>query len=113
MVLCLVAAIALVVFLPVSGFCETLRFVFLADSRGDDPTGLGHPIHTEVLVPIIQAIKNLNPQPKFVIFGGDMSYRGYIYTNDYPTGYTFQMWKDLFKDPGGRRNTFIYRNRQS
>ena len=77
---------------------ETLRFVFLADSRGGGATGLGHPIHTEVLVPIIQAIKNLNPPPKFVIFGGDMSYRGYIYTKDYPTGYTFQMWKDLFGD---------------
>jgi hypothetical protein len=77
---------------------ETLRFVFLADSRGGGDTGLGHPIHTEVLVPIIQAIKNLNPPPKFVIFAGDMSYRGYIYTKDYPTGYTFQMWKDLFGD---------------
>lgn len=77
---------------------EKFRFVFLADSRGAYPTGLGHPIHTEVLVPIIQAIKNLNPPPKFVIFGGDMSYRGYIYTKEYPTGYTFQMWKDLFKE---------------
>jgi len=77
---------------------ETLRFVFLADSRGGGDTGLGHPIHTEVLVPIIQAIKNLNPPPKFVIFGGDMAYRGYIYTKDHPTGYTFQMWKDMFGD---------------
>lgn len=77
---------------------ESLRFVFLADSRGGGTTGLSHPIHTEVLLPIIQAIQNLNPRPKFVIFGGDMSYRGYIYTKDYPTGYTFQMWKDLFQD---------------
>lgn len=77
---------------------ETFRFVFLADSRGGGATGLGHPIDTEVLDPIIQTIKNLNPPPKFVIFGGDMAYRGYIYTHDYPTGYTFQMWKDLFSD---------------
>lgn len=96
--ICVVAAIVSVMFFPVPASCETLRFVFLADSRGTEATGLEHPIHTEVLVPIIQAIKNLHPQPKFVIFGGDMSYRGYIDTKDIPNEWTFQMWKDLFKD---------------
>jgi len=67
-VLCLVAAIVSVVFLPVSGFCETLRFVFLADSRGDSLT---EPINTPVLNAIIAQIKALSPQPAFVVFGGD------------------------------------------
>ena len=88
LVLCLVAAIALVVFLPVSGFCETLRFVFMADSRGES---LDDPINTPVLNAIIAQIKALSPQPAFVVFGGDMAYRGYIHG-----AYTFQTWKDLF-----------------
>ena len=33
----------------------------------------------------------LSPKPSFVIFGGDMSYRGYIHPS-----YTFQAFKDLF-----------------
>ncbi len=87
-VICLVAAIALVVFLPVSGFCETLRFVFMADSRGES---LEDPINTPVLKAIIAQIKALSPKPAFVVFGGDMAYRGYIHG-----AYTFQTWKDLF-----------------
>jgi hypothetical protein len=95
--ICLVAAIVSVAFFPVSASCETLRFVFLADSRGD---ALDHPIHIEALQPIIEKIGQLNPLPAFVIFGGDMSYRGYIYDKHQhiETGYTFQQWKDLFKD---------------
>jgi len=88
--ICLVAAIVSVAFFPVSASCETLRFVFLADSRGD---ALDHPINTEVLKPIIEEIGQLTPRPAFVIFGGDMAYRGYI-----DPDYTFQQWKDLFKD---------------
>jgi len=88
LVLCLVAAIVLVVFLPVTGFCGTLRFVFLADSRGDS---LSNPINTPVLNAIIAQIQALSPQPAFVVFGGDMAYRGYI-----NGAYTFQTWKDLF-----------------
>jgi hypothetical protein len=88
LVLCLVAAIASVVFLPVSGFCETLRFVFMADGRGES---LDDPINTPVLNAIIAQIKALSPQPAFVVFGGDMAYRGYIHG-----AYTFQEWKDLF-----------------
>jgi hypothetical protein len=88
LVFCLVAAIVLLVFLPVTGFCETLRFVFLADSRGDS---LSDPINTPVLNAIIAQIHALSPQPAFVVFGGDMAYRGYINGS-----YTFQTWKDLF-----------------
>jgi hypothetical protein len=87
-ILCLVAAIVPVVFLPVSGYCETLRFVFMADSRGDSLT---EPINTPVLSAIIAQIQALSPQPAFVVFGGDMAYRGYI-----DPSYTFQTWKSLF-----------------
>lgn len=88
--LCLVAAIVSVVFLPVSGYCENLRFVFMADSRGDS---ISDPINTLVLNAIIGQIKALSPKPAFVVFGGDMSYRGNI-----DGSYTFQTWKNLFAD---------------
>ncbi|MCX6165873.1 MAG: metallophosphoesterase [Ignavibacteriae bacterium] len=71
---------------PVTG--ETFRFVFMADSRGDS---LEHPVNTEVLNAIINQISTLSPKPSFVMFGGDMSYRGYI-----GSSYTFQAFKDLF-----------------
>jgi hypothetical protein len=94
LVLCLVAAIALVVFLPVSGFCETLRFVFMADSRSGTPTQKNPTptdlINTPVLDAINQQILSLSPRPKFVVFGGDMAYRGC-----YDGTYTFQAWKDV------------------
>ncbi len=103
----LVAAIVLVVFLPVSGFCETLRFVFLADSRGDS---INEPINTAVLNAIVAQIKALSPQPAFVIFGGDMAYRGCI-----NGAYTFQTWKDLFTSAGltvytviGNHELYVY-----
>jgi hypothetical protein len=72
----------------VGGKDETLRFVFLADSRGDS---LMEPVNTPVLTAIISQIASLSPKPSFVIFGGDMSYRGYI-----GFSYTFEAWKDLF-----------------
>ena len=71
---------------------ETLRFVFLADSRGDS---LDHPVNLPVLNAIISQIGALSPKPSFVIFGGDMSYRGWIHG-----AYTFQAWKDLFAPLG-------------
>lgn len=74
---------------PPLGTTEKLRFVFLADSRGDS---LGNPIDTTALNPIIRQIAALSPKPSFVIFGGDMSYRGYM-----DGSYTFQEWKNLFK----------------
>ncbi|MCI0473711.1 MAG: metallophosphoesterase [Ignavibacteria bacterium] len=67
---------------------ETLRFVFMADSRGDS---LAHPVNDTVLNAIISQISMLSPKPSFVMFGGDMSYRGYI-----GSSYTFQAWKDKF-----------------
>jgi len=70
------------------GTGETLRFVFLADSRGDS---LDYPVNTPVLTAIISQIAALSPKPSFVMFGGDMSYRGWIHSS-----YTFQAWKDLF-----------------
>ncbi len=70
------------------GTGETLRFVFMADSRGDS---LDHPVNSEVLTAIISQIGALSPKPSFVLFGGDMSYRGFI-----NNAFTFQAWKDLF-----------------
>jgi hypothetical protein len=67
---------------------ETLRFVFLADSRGDT---LPHPVNDTVLKAIIRNIDSLTLKPSFIVFGGDMSYRGYIKPN-----YTFDAWKALF-----------------
>ena len=95
--ICLVAALVSVTLFPASACAETLRFVFLADSRAHD-TGdpLNNPVYTEALKPIINKIGQLNPRPAFVMFGGDMSYRGYIYTDSNKLGYTFQAWKDLF-----------------
>jgi hypothetical protein len=89
-VMCLVAALFSVALLPVSGYCENLRFVFLADSRSEDLT---EPINTAVLNPIIDQILALSPPPAFVIFGGDSAYRGYTTESG---GYTFQPFKDLF-----------------
>jgi hypothetical protein len=66
-----------------------LRFVFMADSRGDS---LDYLVNTPVLNAIISQIASLSPKPSFVIFGGDMSYRGYANKS-----YTFQAWKDMFK----------------
>ena len=81
-----------VVLLPGTGNCETLRFVFLADSRGES---INDPVNATVLSAIIDRIVKLPGKPAFVLFGGDMSYRGNIDGN-----YTFQAWKDLFKPLG-------------
>jgi hypothetical protein len=66
------------------------RFVFLADSRGDS---MGYMTDTTALNPIIRQIGTLNPKPAFVMFGGDMCYRGYM-----DKEYTFQKFEDLFAD---------------
>ncbi len=98
LVLCLVAAIVSVVFLPLSGSCETLRFVFLADSRSDSygpsPVVPENFINTPVLGAIVQQILNLSPRPAFVVFAGDMAYRGH-YQDDTTSFYTFQAWKNV------------------
>jgi hypothetical protein len=98
-VLCLVAVLFSAALLPVSGYCETLRFVFLADSRSNtrptDPANLDEAINTPVLNAIIAQIQLLSPPPAFVIFGGDMAYRGCFTFSDNPY-YIFQTFKDLF-----------------
>ena len=70
------------------GTDETLRFVFMADCRGKSTADQ---VNTPVLNAIISQIGALSPKPSFVMFGGDMSYSGYI-----DSSYTFQAWKDLF-----------------
>ena len=67
---------------------ENFRFIFMADSRG---VSLAQPVHTEVLNAIISQIGTLSPKPLFIMFAGDMSYRGFSGTQ-----YTFNAWKDLF-----------------
>lgn len=93
-VLLLIAAIFTAVLLPGSVYGETLRFVFLADSRASTPTDPNPAptdlINTEVLNAINAHILALNPRPKFVVFGGDMAYRG-----RYNGTYLFQTWKNV------------------
>jgi len=71
-----------------AGSGETLRFIFMADCRGKSPADQ---VNYPVLNAIIGQIGALSPKPSFVMFGGDMSYSGYINST-----YTFQAWKDLF-----------------
>jgi hypothetical protein len=85
-VICLAAAIFLAALLPASGYCENLRFVFMADSRGDSDTNL---INTPVLTAINNQILALSPRPSFVIYGGDQAYRGSVNGT-----YSFQAFKD-------------------
>lgn len=74
---------------PPPGLEPDLRFVFLADSRGDTLT---HPVNQAVFSAIIDQIVKLSPQPSFVMFAGDAAYRGYIHNS-----YTFEAWKNLCK----------------
>lgn len=75
-VLCLAAALCVVALLPVSGHCENLRFVFLADSpvgtipRNPTPIDL---INAPILNAIINQILALSPRPAFVVYGGDLA----------------------------------------
>jgi len=72
--------------LPASSYGENLRFVFIADSRGNSTTDL-------INMPVVNAINNqileLSPRPAFVMFGGDQAYSGSINGR-----YTFQAFKD-------------------
>ena len=78
----------------IDGTNPRLRFVFLADSRGDS---LGYTVDTTALNPIIRSIDTLKPQPSFLVFGGDMCYRGYLAKH-----YTFQEFKNLFSKLTGK-----------
>ena len=78
--------------LPAGG--ETLRFVFLADSRSGQPT-VHDPkpkdlINTAALNAINDAILQLSPRPSFVVFGGDAAYRG-----RYNGAYTFDAFREV------------------
>jgi len=77
---------------------ETLRFVFLADSRsasyGGDPVVPENFINTPVLNAIVTQILALSPRPAFVVFGGDMAYRGH-YQHSATSFYTFQAFKNV------------------
>ncbi len=93
-VLCLVAALFSAALLPASGYCENLRFVFLADSPytgtlppNPTPADL---INTAVLTPIITQILALSPRPSFVVFGGDQAASGC-----YNGTYTFEAFKGV------------------
>ena len=68
----LIAAIFAATLPTLPGHCETLRFVFMADSRG---TSLDDLINTTSLDAIKSQILALSPRPAFVIFGGDQAYR--------------------------------------
>ncbi|WP_295433397.1 metallophosphoesterase [uncultured Thiodictyon sp.] len=87
--LCLTVFLVSGALLPGTGHCEKLRFVFLADSRGES---INDPVNSDVLRAIVDRIVKLPDKPAFVLFGGDMSYRGNI-----DGTYTYQAWKDLFK----------------
>lgn len=85
-VFCLAVALVAVALLPVSGYCENLRFVFVADSRGNAIDNL-------INLPVVNAINNqilaLSPRPAFVMFGGNQTFSGSINGR-----YTFQAFKD-------------------
>jgi hypothetical protein len=70
----IVAAILSASLPTASGHCETLRFVFMADGRGD---ALDDQINIPALETINAQILALNPRPSFVIYGGDSVYRGH------------------------------------
>jgi hypothetical protein len=74
LILWLVTALLSAALLPVSGHCENLRFVFMADGRGD---ALDDQVNTAVLNAINSQILALSPRPSFVVYGGDSVYRGH------------------------------------
>jgi hypothetical protein len=89
LILWLVAAMLAGALLTASGHCETLRFVFMADCRGDSLHDL---INTTVLNAINSQILGLSPRPAFVVFGGDQAYRGHSGGE-----YNFKKFKDALK----------------
>ncbi len=93
LILWLVAAVIAAGLPTGSGYCETLRFVFMADSRGESLTDL---INTTALKTINDQILALSPRPTFVVFGGDQAYRGY--SSPHGRGeYNFKKFKDALK----------------
>jgi hypothetical protein len=70
----LVAAMLSVALPTASGHCENLRFVFMADGRGN---ALDDQVNMLALEAINNQILALSPRPLFVIYGGDSVYRGH------------------------------------
>jgi 3',5'-cyclic AMP phosphodiesterase CpdA len=93
LILWLVAAILPAALPTASGHCETLRFVFMADGRGDAINDL---INTTAMKAINDQILALSPRPAFVVHGGDQAYRGYS-TIHGKGGYNFKKFKDVMK----------------
>jgi hypothetical protein len=96
-VLCLAAALCAAALLPVPGYCENLRFVFLADSPVGTPPQNPQPIdliNTAVLNPIINQILTLSPRPSFVVHGGDQASYGAI-NGANGTTYNFETFKTV------------------
>jgi hypothetical protein len=89
LILWLVAALLSAALPPITGHCETLRFVFMADGRG---TSLDDLINMAALDDIKSQILALSPKPSFVVYGGDSVYRGYSGGT-----YNFQKFKDAMK----------------
>jgi hypothetical protein len=89
LILWLVAAFLPASLLPAPGHCENLRFVFMADGRGDHLDDL---INTTVLNTINAQILALSPRPSFVVYGGDSVYRGHS-----GGAYNFQKFKDAMQ----------------
>jgi hypothetical protein len=89
----LVAAICAAALPTVSGYCETLRFVYMADCRGTADDDL---INTTALQAINSQILALSPRPAFVVFGGDQSYDAYS-----QGAYNFKRFKDAMKSLTG------------
>ncbi len=88
-----VAAVLAAALPTVSGHCETLRFVFMADCRGNSASDL---IDTTVLKAIDEQILALSPRPSFVIFGGDQARYGYSHPHSRGE-YNFKKFKDALK----------------
>ena len=88
-------AAALMAQQPVPAFGETLRFVWAADSRVNtppkDPT-LVELINKPVLEAMNKSILALPRRPSFMVFGGDMAYRG-----QYKGQWTFDTWMGVMK----------------
>jgi Calcineurin-like phosphoesterase len=86
---CLLATLWLLgTVLPIQGYCENLRFVFLSDGRGYDEA---HEINTDAINDLFSQILALSPKPAFVVFAGDTVYQG---ENSDGQTYNFQAWKD-------------------
>jgi 3',5'-cyclic AMP phosphodiesterase CpdA len=89
------AAALLLALQPAAGLGETLRFVWAADSRVDkppsDPT-LIELMNKPVLDAIGKGVLALSPRPSFMVFGGDMAYRG-----KYKGQWTFDTWLGVMK----------------